>query len=132
MEKLTNYGIVIVDKEGKVFSYVREIGHLHQEYLEKYSRLKGYTTSDRVEIAKGGDSVFYICDRKNILGFLPAELGEKQTEALETISNGLEELDLFAVRKFNENGYHDYNLKQNISQEFSNILSTNQENRKSK
>jgi len=98
---------------------------------------KGGTASFTFVIKK--PYLFYIPCKKiekvyqtSKIKFLQKKASDPHLSSLEELSNDLDELDLFAVRKFHENNYQDYSFKQDISQGFKDILSTYKENTKSK
>ncbi len=119
MKNITDYGIVIIDKEGREFDYIRELGHLHQEALDQYSMMKGYNTSNGPELAsRMGDAVFYTFDRKTVYGFLPKDVNKEQKNGLEELSYGMDSLELLAIRKFMDEGYQEFKLRENVGEKF--------------
>lgn len=122
MRKLTDDGLIFIDKQGQITRYERTAGIQHNDLLHQYQKIKHYDEVDRTDIAKNKQEIlFYIYNKDQAAAFLPKTLTDEQLYSLELLQDGMDSLQLLEVRKYKEQDYQDFILTgDDIADQFSN------------
>ena len=120
MHNILNYMVVIVDNEGKIFKYPFEFGKRHQDYLEEFSKIKGYEYSNLDYIYNLNNCIIYHLGNRKVIMKLPFELNINQLYSLDYIENWLNDVEYLEVDKGSGNEKIEYTFKENVREKFSN------------
>lgn len=114
--------IVIVDDKGEIFKYPFEIGKRHQDYLNDFSKIKGYEHSNLNYIYNLNNVVIYHLGNGVVVMYLHSNLNKEQLYALDYIENWLDGVKYLEVEKSNGGRSKEYLFEENIRDNFSNVV----------
>ena len=116
--KITDKRLLIIDKDGDIFSEDTTIGKQHQEILDDFAKSKHYDYSNIDYVTKMGNVVFYNVNHNYFATYMPEKLTDEQLYQLELLD--MSDIKDMEVRKFLPNNEHnDFSLEGNISKDFS-------------
>lgn len=122
MHNILDYMVVIVDNEGKIFKYPFEFGKRHQDYLDEFSKIKGYEYSNLNYIYNLNNSIIYHLGNGFVVMYLHSNLNQEQLYALDYIENWLNDVKYLEVDKGIGSKKIEYTFKENVRENFSNIV----------
>lgn len=114
--------VVIVDDKGEIFKYPFEMGKRHQDYLDDFSKIKGYEYSNLDYIYNLNNCIIYHLGNGVVVMYLQFNLNQKQLYALDYIENWLDDVKYLEVEKVNGGKKQEYLFKENVRENFSNIV----------
>ena len=105
--KITDKRLLIIDKDGDIFSDDTTIGKQHQEILDDFAKSKHYDYSNVDYITKKGNVVFYNVDHNFFATYAPESLTDEQIYQLELLD--MHDVSYMEVRKnLSDNKYCDF------------------------
>lgn len=99
--ELNKCRIIIVDKEGKIFPYIWEVGKQHQDCLNEFAEEKFYQFSNIDDIIKQDNSIFYGRYDNDFALFLGKNRSNYHNEVLLSL---IDLINLNGIKKY-ENGF---------------------------
>lgn len=118
-ENLIRYRLIIIDEEGKVFPYEREIGKMHHDCLMEFLEEKKLNRMNIAEILDAGCVQLYNMDNGVYQFFMPDTLNDDQIYTLEYLTNFFEGLKELRVDKLD--GKH-FEFTDNFEKNFSEFV----------
>lgn len=103
---LNNYRLIIVDEYSRLYLYTWESDKLHQDNLKEFSSIKGYDSSDIIDLVKSGNSIFYGEYDNAFDLFLGNDRNKTHNDVLLEI---ISMIDLKGIRKL-KNGFINANM----------------------
>lgn len=114
--------VVIVDNEGEIFKFPFEFEKRHQDYLDEFSKIKGYEYSNLNYIYNLNNIVIYHLGNGVVVMYLHYNLNQDQLYALDYIENWLDGVKYLEVEKSIGGRSKEYLFKENIRENFSNVV----------
>ncbi len=116
MENVKQYRVIIIDQEGQIFKYKKQLEQLHQDCYNEFALEKKYYEKDRniKEIVKRGNVVISNLAEDYFAIFMPPSLSDSQLYMLELMEDTLNQvkeiysefLDGKSFESFNNAGTH--------------------------
>lgn len=100
MNKITDTQLMIIDKEGHIYSEPDIIGKRHQEIIEEYAKKKHYEYSNVEFVTRQGNVIFYNVGHHYVATYLPSDLTEEQLYQLDLLSTNMDDIEYMETRKF--------------------------------
>lgn len=115
--KITDKRLLIIDKDGDVFSEDTTIGKQHQEILDDFSKSRGYDYSNIDYVTKKGNIVFYNVNHNFFAAYAPNDITDEQLYKLELLD--MHDVSYMEVRKsLPNNKYCDFTFDGNVESSF--------------
>lgn len=118
MNDFNKYKATFLKKDGKFVNYKYDIGMLHKDIMEDYSKKEGYNESTEKAIVDNGDIFFRNAGNGMFIVYMPSSLSTLQLYQLELNSNVIDKFNYLAVSKMNET----FEFDSDIWASFSNII----------
>ena len=115
--KITDKRLLIIDKDGDVFSEDTTIGKQHQEILDDFSKSRGYDYSNIDYVTKKGNIVFYNVNHNFFAAYAPNDITDEQLYKLELLD--MHDVSYMEVSKsLPNNKYCDFTFDGNVESSF--------------
>ncbi len=118
MNDFNKYKATFLKKDGTFVNYKYDIGMLHKDIMEDYSKKEGYNESTEKAIVDNGDIFFRNAGNGMFIVYMPSSLSTLQLYQLELNSNVIDKFNYLAVSKMNET----FEFDSDIWASFSNII----------
>ena len=118
MNDFNKYKATFLKKGGTFVNYKYDIGMLHKDIMEDYSKKEGYNESTEKAIVDNGDIFFRNAGNGMFIVYMPSSLSTLQLYQLELNSNVIDKFNYLAVSKMNET----FEFDSDIWASFSNII----------
>ena len=117
--KITDKRLLIIDKDGDIFSEDTTIGKQHQEILDDFAKSRGYDYSNIDYVTKMGNVVFYNVDHNFFAAYAPIDITDEQLYQLELLD--MRDVSYMEVRKnLADNKYCDFTFDKDVESSFLN------------
>lgn len=111
--KITDKRLLIIDKDGDIFSEDTTIGKQHQEILDDFAKSKHYDYSNVDYITKKGNVVFYNVDHNFFATYAPESLTDELLD--------MHDIQYMEIRKnLSDNKYCDFTFDKDVESLFFN------------
>ena len=117
--KITDKRLLIIDKDGDIFSEDTTIGKQHQEILDDFAKSKHYDYSNIDYVTKMGNVLFYNVDHNLFATYAPESLTDEQLYQLELLD--MHDVSYMEVRKnLSDKKYCDFTFDKDVESSFLN------------
>ena len=117
--KITDKRLLIIYKDGDIFSEDTTIGKQHQEILDDFVKSRGYDYSNIDYVTKMGNVVFYNVDHNFFAAYAPNDITDEQLYQLELLD--MRDVSYMEVRKnLSDNKYCDFTFDKDVESSFLN------------